>query len=566
MSSSSFAVAAHVALLQRFIVSRAAIVDRIEQLLNCQKKPIEFQQDAASLAQALKDCFHASLPTADYGLREQLEQAHAASGFKPRPNPGNDIIDATQLLIRGFHFWRQTRWPGQKGRVRYAQTLFNVYVLRSLTQLTLRLWDEDDAGAGARLALLQGILTSLWQSSPADQPVLVRDVRWLFPVAMSPTTDDLNGYFAVAARIATTLSEADQLEIQKAAVQTGAGHLRSQLRHLSMRQGVTPDDHDLVLITRISNALDISLLMEGLVTLLKAYQRAVGANAASQRLALAAAISEGISPDPALFVNRLDLLGPYTMIEHLFIAVDAAGTASYTPAGRRHLQLLAQYQQLIRSLATSLHEDCPQQAPPPGKYSPYGVLFGFSSNLLELAAFKTLQLDSEIRFSMEDAFTAGDADKLKWVSSWRDLPHIKPEVLKQFEYPLEFVDAMHARVEQALRIAAQGEVTYRAGKLHLADDADISIEPLSTRYIASSDARLVEAQQAEVKNQDDLLYCRLEGEFVVSFETAGGWVGITKDLLTEVLGEGRDARLTGLPASARNELRLMCPDLIADAG
>jgi hypothetical protein len=52
--------------------------------------------------------------------------------------------------------------------------------------------------------------------------------------------------------------------------------------------------------------------------------------------------------------------------------------------------------------------------------------------------------------------------------------------------------------------------------------------------------------------------------FLVSFQTPGGWVAVTKDLLTEVLGVGRDVRIQGLPEGAAGVLRLMCPGLVAD--
>jgi hypothetical protein len=567
---------AHVELLRRFVARRADIVDSIERLLNCQKKPIEYQQDQSLLSRLFKDCFFAlsGITSEQTLLRDQLEHAHWASGFKPRANPGNDIIDAAALLVRGLHFWRQTRWPGQKGRIRYAHTLFNVYLLRCLTLLNMRVWDEGASGVSERLAQVQAVLDQLWQSSPADQPVLVRDVRWLFPVAMSPTTDELAGYFDVAQKIAATFAEADRIETCKASVQTGGGHLRAQLRHLCVQRGVDLDDHSLVLLTRLSNALDISLLMEGLVTLMTAYERAIQNSDSKQRLALAAAICEGLSPDPELFLNRLDLLGPYTMIEYLFITTDGNGHAVYTATGTRHLQLLQDYKTLVSRLAKSLYEDCQQSPPVAGAYSPYGALYGFASNLLELMAFKTLQLDAVSHFSLEDVFTIGAADKRAWANGWRNLPHIKPEVVKQFEYPEQFAKAIHARIEQALRrcvaddkagtAAATGRLFAVSGELQA--DAKLShIPELPSRYIHSSDAQILAAHKAEAKDQADLLHCRLEGEFAVSYQTAFGWVGISKDLLTEIVGEGKDAKLAGLPKVVAAVLRLMCPDLVVTA-
>jgi hypothetical protein len=80
--------------------------------------------------------------------------------------------------------------------------------------------------------------------------------------------------------------------------------------------------------------------------------------------------------------------------------------------GRRHVQLLQEYEARIRRLSKPLSDDCPRFRPVEGVYSPYGVLFGFSSNLIEHMAFKTLLPDAVTGFSLEDVFSGGDADKL----------------------------------------------------------------------------------------------------------------------------------------------------------
>jgi hypothetical protein len=77
---------------------------------------------------------------------------------------------------------------------------------------------------------------------------------------------------------------------------------------------------------------------------------------------------------------------------------------------------------------------------------------------------------------------------------------------------------------------------------------------------------IVAAHKAVFYDQTDLLRGRVEGEFVVSYETSGGWVAITKDILTEVLGAGRDAKIVGLPCVAAGVLKLMCPDLVVLPG
>jgi hypothetical protein len=477
-----------------------------------------------------------------------LQEAHWASGFKPRKTPGNDLVDSAEMMVRAFHLWQQTHWPGHSGRVRYANTLFNLYVVRCLTLLILRVWDEESSGTGDLLSQLQSVLNELSRNTPADQPVFVRDVRWLIPVAQSPTTDELAGYFEVAARIAQTLSEQDRSEIHKAGVRMAGGHLRSQLRHISTQKGVSLDDHSLVLSTRRSNALDLALLIQGLASLLEAYERAIQGGDVPKRLELADTICQGISPDPELFVNRIELLGPYSMIEHLFITTDSDGQVVYTPTGQRHLQLLHEYETRIRRLSKPLLEDCQNFKPVEGAYSPYGVLFGFSSNLFEHMALKMIQPGEVTRFSLEDVFEAGDAAKLAWVNGWRKLPHITREMAKRFEYPQQFAEEVFARVEHALH----NDAVVQTGRLHIVtEDSNASqIPDLPTHYFRSSDS----------SDQKDLLHSRLEGEFILSYKTSDGWIAITKDILTEVVGAGHDAKIP-LPGEYAAVLKLMCPNL-----
>ncbi len=573
---------AHIELLQLFLAHRNEIVERIQGLLNAQRKPIEYLQGGPFLSRQFEDCFFTLVVTRDQTrLKGQLEEAHWASGFRPRESPGlhNDLVDPAEMMVRGFHLWRQTHWPGHNGRVHYAHTLFNLYVIRRLALLSMRLWDAGDEGSPSvpvgvedRLSQVQGVLDQLWRITPADQPVLVRDARWLIPLAQSPTTDELAGYFEVAKHIAETHSEEDRIEIQKAGVRMAGGHLRSQLHQVSVQKGVSIDDKNLVLWTRKSNALDFALLIQGLVPLLAAYENARHSGGGQKRLELAAAICQGISPDPELFLNRLDLLGPYSMIEHLFITTDRNGNVVYTPMGQRHVQLLQEYEAGISRLSNALYEDCQHFRPVDGAYSPYGVLYGFSSNLIEHMAFKTTQPDAVTRFSLEDVFADGEADKLAWVSGWRKLPHIKREVAKLFEYPQQFAEDIFARIEHALRRRVSDDevnAPFQTGRLFVlagddlqADSKVSRIPDLPVQYLQSSDMNIVAAHKADSYDQTQLLHSRTEGEFVLSYKTSGGWVAITKDILTEVLGAGNDVKIAGLPNVAAGVLRLMCPNLI----
>jgi hypothetical protein len=557
---------AQVELLQSFLARRGEIVERITALLNAQRKPRQYLEDVPLLARQLADCFFA-LPGTPFerALERQLEDAHWASGFKPRQTPGqpNDVIDAAELMGRAFLMWQRTRWPGQHGRVSYAHTLFNLYLLRRLMLLAMRIWD---AGSGhERLRQVQCILDELTRTTPADQPVLVRDACWLFALAQSPTTDELHGYFVVAERIAETLADEDRLEVLKASVRMAGGHLRSQLRHVSTQKGLSLDDQELVLSTRKSNALDVATLAQGLVPLLEAYGRAVQRGDSERRVELADAICQGISPDPDLFVNRLDLLGPYSMIEYLFVAPDSSGRAAYTPMGQRHLRLLQQYEASIPHVAKALLEDCTRFRPMPGAYSPYGVLYGFSSRLLEHMALKATQPNAVTRFGLEDVFVGGDADKLAWVSGWRNLPHVPRDVVKLFEYPQRFAEAVFERIEHALRKRIDNvDAAVPRGRLlvltaEASDSEAARIPELSGHLVVSTDRQLVASGKALAADEPQLLHSRVEGEFLVSYPTPGGWAGISKDVLTEVLGAGRDAKIVGLPDAAAQVLKLMCP-------
>ncbi|HEY6347628.1 MAG TPA: hypothetical protein VIY49_39560 [Bryobacteraceae bacterium] len=606
---------AHVELLRLFLTHREDIVESIEAVLNAQRKPIRYLQDRSLLSRHFEDCFfeRTAVTAGQTRLRGQLEAAHWARGFRPRQvqDLHNDLIHPAEMMIRAFYCWQQTRWPGRNGRMHYAHTLFNLYVIRCLQFLSMRLWDavpaaekedEGPGGARGRLAEIQGVLDELWRSSPADQPVIVRDARWLIPLAQSLITDELAPYFEVAQQVTETLQKEDVLEIQRAHVRMLGGHLTSQIRYYCTKDGVSINDHSVVLRTRTSNALDFALLVQGLVGLLQAYDCALQSGDERMRLDMAGAICQGISADPELFLNRVDLLSAYSMIEHVFIAAtasdprppgglltDVPGRSNlpslrtdhhvvYSPLGQRHVQLLKEYRALIDRLIKSLRDDFPRFRPVDGGCSPYGVIFGLPSHLIEHMALKALQHDAETRFSLEDVFDDGDtsAAKLDWVNGWRRLPHIDREVQRLYDYPQQFAEDVYDRIEHELRQRdsnAEACDSSRTGRLYIVsymasgDDPETdsiasAIPELPPRYVGSSDKQIVAAHKAEPYDRAQLLAGRREGHFLVSYETPGGWIALKKDLLTEVLGAGRDARIAGLPLDAAQVLRLMCTDLM----
>jgi hypothetical protein len=230
-------------------------------------------------------------------------------------------------------------------------------------------------------------------------------------------------------------------------------------------------------------------------------------------------------------------------------------------------------------LIKPLGEDFQRFRPVDGGCSPYGVIFGLPSHLIEHMALKALQHDAETRFSLEDVFRDdvfddGDtsAAKLAWVNGWRKLPHINRELQRLYDYPQQFAQDVYDRIESELRLRdSNGEAgeDSRTGRLYIVsgDDPETdskasTVAELPARYFGSSDRQIVAARKAEPYDRAQLLAGRREGHFLVSYETPGESIVLKKDLLTEVLAAGNDARISGLPLDAAQVLRLMCTDLL----
>jgi hypothetical protein len=188
---------------------------------------------------------------------------------------------------------------------------------------------------------------------------------------------------------------------------------------------------------------------------------------------------------------------------------------------------------------------------------------------MEHMALKASQPDATTPFSLEDVFDDAPAgksagadklDKLAWVNGWRKLPHLPRDVEKQFDYPQQFAEDMFDRMEQALRRRVTDNEVIQTGCVFIAAGDTLQAD-LPIRHIAASDMQLVAAQRAVACDEPSLLRARREGKYILSYQTSGGWVGITKDILTEVLGAGRDVTMV-LPPAAAGVLKLMCPNLV----
>jgi hypothetical protein len=146
-------------------------------------------------------------------------------------------------------------------------------------------------------------------------------------------------------------------------------------------------------------------------------------------------------------------------------------------------------------------------------------------------------------------------------------------VQKLFDYPQQFAEDVFDRIEQALRRRVSGydaDAVGQTGRLFIVPEDDVEADPkaslvpdLPVRYIGSSDMQLVAAQKADAHDEPHLLSDRREGRCVLSYKTPGGWVAITKAILTEVLGAGHDVKIAGLPPAAAGVLKLTCPNLVA---
>jgi hypothetical protein len=113
-------------------------------------------------------------------------------------------------------------------------------------------------------------------------------------------------------------------------------------------------------------------------------------------------------------------------------------------------------------------------------------------------------------------------------------------VIRQFDYPQQFAEDIFDRIEQAL-----ANPVARTGRLVILPGDD----PHAHRAVAYDEAQL--------------LSDRREGRCLLSYQTPAGWVAISKTILTDVLGEGHDATIAGLPPVALEALELMYPSFTA---
>jgi hypothetical protein len=584
----TFSFSDHVALLDQFLTHRSGIVERIEEsLLNVREKETARRRDRSYFDRTLNDCFFAvpGLDPALARLKGQLAASHLADGFEPLQLEGfSNEFDPLDLIIRAYEYWDAHRWPGKNGRLAYAQSIYSAFMLRQFEALSMRVWDDGNDRAGDRLQAIQNLLERL--NAAAGQPVFVRDIRWLVQTAQGPLTKHLEPYFRIATHISESFTEPVRLGLHASGAKLAGGHLRSQLRYRAIENNQQIDGPVNLAIARNSNSMDVALLVRDLVVLLKAYDGICVAGDTNARLVMVDAILQGLSADPELLLTRLDLLGPCTMIEDLFVERGDDGRVRYTQLGLTHLAFLDQYRELIGRLAESLKDDAAALAPSPGAYSPYGISYGFAADLLSNIALDTLVSGAISKLSFEDMFgSRGDLNaKLARAQAWANLPKREGE-RDHFYHSAEFAAQSFARLTAALdaRILRKTDLNasnYPDARLYvIAESESADAEQANTLMGGTLPAGIAHAEDycytsnlnralsggTTAVPKDQMLIDRNEGRYLASAESGGEWFAVSKVILTLFTSQGKDALISGVPQQVIEVLRLTCPGLIVTA-
>jgi hypothetical protein len=296
------------------------------------------------------------------------------------------------------------------------------------------------------------------------------------------------------------------------------------------------------------------------------------------RLALADAILQGLSADPEPLLTRLDLLGPSTMIEDLFIDRGNAGAYEYTALGRIHRECLARYGELIGRAAESLQQDSRALDPAHAAYSPLGVVYGFCADLFSNMVLNTLGSPSSPNLSLEDMFISRGQreEKRAQAHDWERLPKRAGEPAP-FEHSTEWAAQMYARLAGALEARAACPVEPNASRFPTSRlyvvPRDVAIDSLSDgalppgitsaqEHCLTSDVTRARRTGATALPADRLIADRAEGRLLVCTEAEGAWFGVSKVPLTLCTGRGKDALITDVPSGVIDVLRQVCPELL----
>jgi hypothetical protein len=324
----------------------------------------------------------------------------------------------------------------------------------------------------------------------------------------------------------------------------------------------------------------MALLVRELVPLLEAYRRASTEDEPEVRLDLADAMLQGISADPELFVARLDLLGPSTTIEPLFVESDEEGAVRLTRMGVAQEEMLRRYRQLVGEIAGRLREDLESLDPSGRTYSPLGIAYGFCEDLLLNMALSTLQGPPPGGVSLEGLFvTSRDPEcNLASARGWERL-FVSGAGYAYFEHSAEWARLVFQRTIDALDLRAHSPQT-NASRVK---SARVFVVPRGQKVGSSACALpdgIVSAQEHCVTSdvnrafsegttafpRSQILSDRNEGRLLASAEVEGRWFGVSKTILTDLIGRGFDALIVDVPEGVIDVMRVTCPGLIVVVG
>jgi len=217
------------------------------------------------------------------------------------------------------------------------------------------------------------------------------------------------------------------------------------------------------------------------------------------------------------------------MIEHLFITTDRDGRVVHSP-GAATPSAIPRIRGAIRRVLKPLYEDCPVQAGLTAPILPTGLLWIFIATVGAHGAQIFDAPDPVTRFSLEDVFADGAADKLAWVSGCRNYrtsegrgkgcsstPSGSPRTVS-----IESTSAAQRRCRRDAGAAT------RTGRLFIwSETIREQTRRLRCSGICRPNFRVVGQgdggpHKAQSYDQSQLLHSR-RGEFAVSYETSGGW-------------------------------------------
>jgi hypothetical protein len=571
--------ARQVTLLGRLLDERRAVVEALERnLLNVRGKDTLRRRDRTHFETLLSQSIfrHGGVEADGPQLSRDLEARRLADGFEPvAVDRFHHDLDPLDLVIRAYEWWEATRWPGASGRLAYARTIFSAWMIRRLELLTLRLWDDGDELAPARLHDVQVLLDRLHE--PGDAPRFARGAAWLLQTAQGPLTRHLLPYFRIADQIGrSAVDDADRLEIHAAGAKLIGGHLRSQLHYQMWTTNRGADDPAVLATTRNSNSLDTALLVRDLRALLTAYDGACAENDPTPRRALADAILQGLSADPDLLVARLDLLGPATAIETVFETRDRDGHPHLTTLGETHRAAVAQYVEQLGCAASHLLGDLGALADARQVYSPFAITYGFCADLFSNIGMDALAAPSSGAWAVEDLFdgtgrhseaTAARAKRFERLPMRTgERPHFDYASQLAAGVVDRLAEALAARAHRPHDLNASGR---RTGRLLIRPAAEsaaaASAGTVPPAVAADEHCFTTEADPVGAITPwpaPQLLIDRDEGRYLASVEVGKTWFAVSKVILTLILGQGQDAVLPSLPDAVVQALRFSCAAII----